>query len=189
MDRTGKIREYLKPYIVDRVHEKIEEAAHMRESCLFSSVTDLLRNALKQQEKYPQWEPSYMGLFHLMTSLITENHKYELTIANQQMYLDEFRVIGCWQPDFLYQDEVEEKCVRKELEKQFIRLNSYEVFYAKRSVFYEYRYIIGVYWKEHLDEIIKLEEFKTLKKATPFIFLFGDYMGEIHTILNYEEVL
>lgn len=189
MDRTEKIREYLKPYIVDHIHEKIEEAVHMQDSGLLLSATALLHNALEQQEQHPQWKPSYIGLFHLMASLITESHEYELTIAGQQMYLDEFRITNCWRPSFLYQDEAEEKCVKKELEKQFIRLNSYEISYAKRFVFYEYRHLIGVYWKDHLDEIIKLEEFKTLKKATPFQFLFGDYMGETHAILNYKEVL
>ena len=189
MDRTEKMREYLKPYIVERVYEKIEEAVHMRENCLLPPVTALLHNALERQEKQPQWRPSYVGLFHLMTSLITESHEYELTIADQQMYLDEYRVIDYWKPEFLYNDEQEERGVRKELEKQFIRLNGYEASYAKRFIFYEYRSIAGVYWKEYLDEIIRLKEFKNLRKASPFRFLFGDYMGETHAVLNYEEVL
>lgn len=189
MDRTEKIREYLKPYIVDCVREKIEEAIHMRENSLLPTTAILLQNALEKQEKQPQWKPSYMGLFHLMTSLITESHEYELIIADQQMYLDEFQVISYWHPEFLYQDVQTEKNVRKELEKQFVRLNNYELSYAKRFIFYEYRNVAGVYWKEHLDEIIKLKEFKNLKKTNPFLFLFGDYMGETHTTLNYEEVL
>lgn len=189
MERTEKIREYLKPYLVERVHQKVEETVHIRQSCMLPSVTVFLQEALEQQEKQPQWKPSYMGLFHLMTSLITESHDYEFIIADQQMYLDDFRVISYWRPDFLYQGEMEEVSVKRELEKRFIRLNSYEVTYAKRFVLYEYRNILGVYWKEHLDEIIKQEEFKKLKKVNPFLFLFGDYMGKTHTILNYEEVL
>ena len=187
MDRTEQIREYLKPYIVNRVHEKIEEAVHMKESHLQPSVADLFSGALERQEEQPQWKASYMGMLHLSTSLITESYEYELFIADKQMYLDAHQVIRFWKPEFLYQDAQEEENVRKELAKRFVRLTSYEVSYAKRFLFYEYRNIAGVYWKENLDKIIKQEGFINLKKTDPFLILFGDYMGKIHTVLSYRE--
>lgn len=187
MDRTEQIREYLKPYIVKRVQRKIEETIQMKVSHLQSSVADLLGGALKRQEEQPQWKPSYMGMLHLSTSLLTESYEYELFIADKQMYLDESQVIRYWKPEFLYQDAQEEDGVRKELTKRFVRLTSYEVSYAKRFLFYEYRNIAGVYWKENLDKIIKLEGFINLKKTDQFLILFGDYMGKIHTVLSYGE--
>lgn len=189
MDRIETIREYLKPYIVERVREKIKTTNSTPKNYLISSVADLIREAIEREEMQTQWKPSYMGLFHLMSSLITESYKFELIIADKQMYLDENQVISHWCPSFLYQDVQEEEYIRNKLQKQFVRLNSYEISYAKRFIFYEYRNIAGVYWRECLDEIIKLEEFRKMKKDIPFLFLFGDYMGEIHKVLDYGEVL
>lgn len=188
MDRMKEIRESLKPYIVNWAREKIEEAASNPEDSLTSAVMSVLKYALKRQRSVPLWKPAYLGLFHLMSSLITESYGYELMVADQQIYLDDSMVTGIWKPDFLHQNEEEEKLIKKVLEKQFVRLNSYEVSYAKRLVFYEYRSITGVYWKEHLDKITGLEEFKCLNKDKPFRFLFGDYMGEVHTVLDDKEV-
>lgn len=188
MDRIETIREYLSPYIVSRIHKKIEEAGRMRGDCLISFAAAAIHDALQREEQQPQWKPSYMGLFHLMTSLITGSHEYELIIADKRMHLDESQVVSYWRPEFLYQDKQEEEYIRKELGKHFVRLSSYEITYAKRFVFYEYRNIMGVYWKEHLAGIMKLEGFVEMRKDTPFRFLFGDYMGETHAVLDYGEV-
>lgn len=189
MDRIEKIRKYLTPYIVGRVREKIGEASKIQGDDLIPAVRSLLRCALDRQEKQPQWKPSQMGLFHLMSSLLTESYEYELLLADQQLYLDGFQVTGFWNPEFLYRNEQEETYVQKELNRRFIRLNSYEISYAKRFVFYEYRSIAGVYFKERLDEITGLEEFQLLKKEKPFQFLHGDYMGDMHIIRQDKEGL
>ena len=86
MDRTEQIQEYLKPYIVNRVHKKIEEAIHMKESHLQPPVADLFGGAMKRQKEQPQWKPSYMGMLHLSTSLLTESYEYELFIADKQCF-------------------------------------------------------------------------------------------------------
>ena len=168
MDRLEQIRDYLQPYLVGRMFEKTEAAGMQKDrDRLLPQAADLLLAALKRQEAQPQWQPSYMSLFHLMTGLLTGSHEYELAVSDQQLYLDELRVARFWSPDFL---------------------NHYEISDAERFVFYSCRSIAGVYWKERLGEITALREFKSLKKARPFRFLFGDYMGEMHTVWEYEEV-
>lgn len=116
MSRLEMIKEYLIPYIVERIQEKIEAADRIQKDSLIPSVAALMHRALVRQEKQPQWKPSYIGLFHLMASLITESYEYELMIADRQMYLDEYQVIGHWCPHFFYQDVREEEYVKKYLE-------------------------------------------------------------------------
>ena len=189
MDRLEQIRDYLQPYLVGRMFEKTEAAGMQKDrDRLLPQAADLLLAALKRQEAQPQWQPSYMSLFHLMTGLLTGSHEYELAVSDQQLYLDELRVARFWSPDFLYSDRQGKQNVGSALKEQFVRLNHCEISYAERFVFYSCRSIAGVYWKEHLGEITALREFKSLKKARPFRFLFGDYMGEMHTVWEYEEV-
>lgn len=189
MDRLEQIQDYLQPYLVGRMFEKTEAAGMQKDrDRLLPQAADLLLAALKRQEAQPQWQPSYMSLFHLMTGLLTGSHEYELAVSDQQLYLDELRVARFWSPDFLYSDRQGKQNVGSALKEQFVRLNHYEISYAERFVFYSCRSIAGVYWKERLGEITALREFKSLKKARPFRFLFGDYMGEMHTVWEYEEV-
>lgn len=182
MDRTETIREYLKPYILKRIHEKTKTAEGVKNDSLIAAVTAALSDAVEMRSMQPAWKPVYMGLFHLMTSLVTESYEYELMITDEQLYLDEFQIVKTWCPDFLYHNVQEEKDIKKELGARFVRLNSYEIAYAKKHLFYEYRSIMEVYWKKQISEIIKLEEFQKLKPDIPVRFLFGDYMGEIHMI-------
>ena len=94
MDRLEQIRDYLQPYLVGRMFEKTEAAGMQKDrDRLLPQAADLLLAALKRQEAQPQWQPSYMSLFHLMTGLLTGSHEYELAVSDQQLYLDRKSVV------------------------------------------------------------------------------------------------
>ena len=185
MVRIEKIQEYMQPYVVYRIKEKIREVENIHEESLVLAVRALLRQALDEQTVKPGWQPAYLGLLHLLTGMVTGSHEYNLLLADSQMYLDRGRITGCWCPPFLYQDNMEEENARNFLQKKFVRLNDYEISCAVGQVFYEYRKLIGVYWKKQLSKIVELEEFKRLTTEKPFLFLFGDFMGKVHICSTY----
>ena len=187
MDRTQDMREYLKPYLVKQMQKKAIEVKKEKNDKLLLSIGTLLEKALKRQEIQNDWLPAYMGLFHFLTGLVTEDHEYEIMIADEQLYLDRSKESHIWYPDFIYFDDGEKE-IKKILQSRFYRLNDYEIMYMKRWLFYEYRNLIGVYWKEQINEVLKCNEFKSLNKHDTFSFLFGDYMGKTYIVLNYEGV-
>lgn len=67
---------------------------------------------------------------------------------------------------------------------EFVRLNDYKISCAVGQVFYEYRKLSGVYWKDQVTKIVELEEFKSLATEKRFLFFWrfygrGTYMFRI----------
>lgn len=187
VDRTEVMIGYLRPYLVNRIQMKIAECKMIEEETLLSKMKTMLQNALVRQSENTEWKPAYMGVFHLLTSLLTEEHEFEIIIADNQLYLDELKIVGEWTPSFIYKNEQELELLKRQLQHKFSRLNDYEVDYIKRWVFYEYRNLIGIYWKNRIGTILSTKEYKRLDKSVPFSFLFGDYMGTMHIILKDEK--
>ena len=179
MDRTEPMREYLKPYLAKRLHRKISEMEKVQKNMFRQTVGDLFQKALLYQRKDSAWKPSCMGLFHLLYGLLNDTPAYQIILADGQFYFDGRQQTEFWYPDFLYRRAEEEEELYKYLRGGFLRVNSYELSYLCHWVFFEYRKLIGVYWKNQVTDITLMEEFQMLNKSFPFDFLFGDYMGEI----------
>jgi hypothetical protein len=186
MERIEKIREYLRPYIVEQTQEKIRKAQLTEGKGLLFTVKNLLEQAWEVQKSDYGWKPAYLALLHLKAGLLAETDEFLILLANREFYLDESRKENYWNPDFWEKTTEEERKVRQELRKKFIQLNQYEISYAMHWVQYECRSIVGVYWKQHLQEILKLEEYRRICKEKPFVFLFGDYMGHLSISLKSE---
>lgn len=184
MDRTKVMIGYLRPYLVEHIHAKIDECKLVEEMTLLPKVKMLLEKALVVQSICPEWRPAYIGVFHLLTGLLTESHEFELIVADEQLYLDELKCVDEWAPEFIYNKEQELVNLIKQLQRKFSGLNDYETNYIRRWIFYEYRNLIGVYWKNQIDKILEFNGYKKLKKSDSFSFLFGDYMGTTHIILK-----
>lgn len=187
MNRIESMKAYLAPYLVEQIYIKIRELRQVPYDNLVSATESLLIKALSKQEEQPEWKPSYMGMFHLMTGLVTGSHEFEIIMADSQLYLDESQVAGFWKPDGFYNDQQEEQYLKEKLQKKFVRINHYEILTMKHWFFYECRNLIEVYWKTGLDRIVTLDKFKGLQINAPFLFLFGDYMGEVHISLKYQK--
>lgn len=187
MDRTEQMREYLKPYLVKRLHRKISEMETVQKNVLQQVVGRLFQKALLCQKEDSAWKPSCIGLFHFLHGLLTDTHEYQFILADGQFYFDEKQQMEFWYPDFLYHCAEEDEELYKYLRAGFMRVNSYELSYLRHWIFYEYRKLIGVYWKNQIMDITLMEEFQMLNKSFPFDFLFGDYMGKVWLTFRYGE--
>lgn len=184
MDRTKQMRGYLKPYLVERMREKAAKMDTIQGDDLILIASRLLQEALVSQREGSSWRPSCMCLFHLLTGLETDTPTYQLLLTDQQVYLDDRQMTGLWHPQFLYDGTEEKGLLQKSLCTHFPRLNGYELSYMCHWIFYEYRKLIGVYWREQAAKLSVLEGFQELDKDIPFYFLFGDYMGETEITLQ-----
>ncbi len=182
MDRLAEIRDFLKAYKTKRIREKLGEiSSYSGKSCL-EHVVRLLQEAEKSAKK--PWEPACLCLFQMFSSLVTDSHEYLFFLTDERLYLDDERVEAPWNADFLYTEERER--IRNELQSRFVRLSEYEVSYAKHWLQYGYGSLMEVYWGERVKEIKELAEFRQLRKKDPFYFLYGDYMGDIRLVSQYQ---
>ncbi len=184
MDRLEAIRDYLKPYKTQRIRENIERIKIYSDEQLLVSVASLLSTAIEVQEQQ-EWEPVCLCLLHLLSSIVTGSHVYQLLLANEQIYLDELQVTGEYEPEFLYKED--KKALKRELQNKFISLSDYECSYAEHWLQYECRGLMEVYWSAQIEKITEMEEFKRLKKKRPVHFIYGDYMGSLKRVSLYEE--
>ena len=184
MDRLEAIKNYLKPYKTQQMRKKIEGLKTCSDNQLLVSVNMLLQTALETQ-KQQDWEPVCLCLFHFLSSIVTGSHKYQVFLADEQIYLDTNQIACDYRADFLYQEDF--GMLKKELQDKFTCISDYELSYSEHWLQYENRKLMEVFWKKQTEEIIKLETFKQLRKKTPFRFLFGDYMGTLKLVALCEE--
>lgn len=179
MNRLEAMREYLRPYAVRQLERKIAEIKDCSSEVFIKQMKNIFHRAGKVQKEYPQWRPEAVCLLHLMTGLVTGSYEYQILLSDKQLYLDKLQVTGYWRPEIFQEDSEDKEALKKHLSKRFIHLTDYEISYMKRWVFYECRMLPEVFWSLYVDEIRKTEEFCRLEKGERFLFLAGDYMGEL----------
>jgi hypothetical protein len=186
MTRLEAMERYLKPFINDQIKRKITDVKKQRLDIIPKEIEEILSVALEKQKKQI-WEPAYMSIFHLHSSLMTGTYEYQICLMNGRMYFDDECVSYNWFPAFLYDNLDEERsALSGELKRKFVRIKEYEIDYAVRQLAKEYKKVMEVYLTKMLDGLYQNEVFIKLKKEVPFHFIFGDYMGEIRSILTYE---
>jgi hypothetical protein len=158
MTRLEEMERYLRPFLYDRVRKKVAGTEMRVTDCVPKEIEALLWEAVKRQGT-ETWKPAYLAVFHFHSSLLTGTYQYQVHLMNEQMYFDD-NVVECdWFPSFLYGTMEEEKeALSQELKRKFVRVKEYEINHGLRRLAKEYK----------------------------FHFLFGDYMGEIKSILTYE---
>ena len=179
MTRLETMMEYLKPYAVRKLEEHLKKQKKQSPDQLLLRVEEVLEKALETQRQFPEWKPETLCLFHLFSSLVTETYENEIMLADRQFYLDVHQVTGCWKPKIFAEDGMTERHLRRELEKKFVQITDYEVSYLKHWIFYECRGMLEVYWTILTEKIENTENFWKLKKGEDFVFLAGEYMGEL----------
>lgn len=186
MTRLEAMERYLKPFIVDRVKAKIHSVKDEKDDSICQAANNLLLEAAKRQQ-ICTWIPTYLAVFHLNSSLVTGTYEYQICLMDEQMYLDRDQIEIYWKPGKIYADlDQETELIKKELRKKFVRITEYEVCYLFRQLIKEYKKVTEVSIRKSIQRIIKEQAFEELKKKNPFIFLYGDYMGEIKQIFKYE---
>ena len=186
MTRIETMEQYLKPFIYDHVRKKVKSIDPLKYNSVLKEIQDFLWSAVKKQ-KTDGWVPAHLAVFHLKSSLFTGTYRYQICLMNEKMYFDDSFEEFEWFPSFLYGTMEEEKAVLSyELKRNFVRVKEYEINYGLRQLAKEYKKVMEVYLIKTFCYLNENSAFIELEKKEPFHFLFGDYMGEIKSILIYE---
>lgn len=192
MNRLRDLERYIEPYIIERIIEiikkvkmKKEQIADPDQASFIKTVKILIEKALNYQQIDQNWEVKYLSVFHLKSSLITKSYQYQICLTDELFYLDQKQIVADWIPEVIYDQLAEEqKLLVKYLMKKFVRLQEYEVTYLMQKLVEEYKKVIEVYLANIVSYMTASETYQSLQKKNPFLFLYGDYLGEIKMIAS-----
>ncbi|WP_143322438.1 hypothetical protein [Clostridium sp. HBUAS56010] len=186
MTRLEAMEQYLRPFLYNQVRKKVICMESRITDCVPKEIEDLLWAAV-QRQRTDTWTPAYLSVFHLHSSLLTGTYKYQICLMNEQIYFDDDFEEENWFPAFLYSTMADERAaLSQELKKNFVRVKEYEINYGLRQLAKEYKKVMEVCLIKMLCHMHENPAFMGLRKQEPFHFIFGDYMGEIKSILEYK---
>lgn len=186
MTRLETIERYLRPFLHNLVRKKVMILEQQIADCIPKEIEAFLWAAVERQ-RTDTWTPAYLSVFHLHSSSLTGTYQYQVLLMDEKMYFDDSLEECDWFPAFLYGSMEEEKAALSyELKKNFVRVTEYEINHGLRQLAKEYKKVMEVYLIKTLCYLHENPAFMELEKKEPFHFLFGDYMGEIKSILIYE---
>lgn len=186
MTRIEVMEQYLKPFIYDHIKKKFKSIDPITYNSVPKEIQNVLWSAVKKQ-KTDGWVPAHLAVFHLNSSLLTRTYCYQIRLMDEKVYFDDQFEESYWLPSFMYGAIDEEKTVLSQvLKSKFARVKEYEINHGLRQLVREYKKVMEVYLIKMLYYLNENSAFIELEKKEPFHFLFGDYMGEIKSILIYE---
>lgn len=184
MDRRTEIKQYLLPYRVEWMNERVEKAAvdikcSIKEE-LFPVLQEMAEAIITKQKQRKTEECAYLLICFLRSSIVTGSHEYMAILSDQTLYLDENREERYWCPKQLYNGLKEDALQAvKRVTGHFIRVSDYEKEFVQRLIEEDYISFIETGLVRRLEEIQKLEPFQQMKKTGSFQCFFGEYMGDV----------
>lgn len=184
MDRCQEMKEFLLPYRVKWLNERMEGIQEDTSSSIKNDLLPILQEMIKQviqmQEEGNANDIVYLMVCYLRSSMITGSHDYLVMLSDQALYLDDRRVERYWCPKQLYSGEAEDiLSAQKEIKNKFIRVSEYEKNYVRQLVEEEYFSFLEVGLSKELPQIQEWEIFRHMKKERGFQCVYGEYMGDL----------
>lgn len=123
-----------------------------------------------------EWK--YLEICYLHTGLLMKNYEYKINLYNSLHLLDNEQLGMRISFEFIYQYFEEDiRYLLQRLNRQMQKVYSNEMMEIKEYCNKYYIGMVNKYLKDTLPELTKLESFQNMKKAEPFLVLFGEYMG------------
>lgn len=179
-----EIKQYLLPYRVEWMNERIEKAGVDIECCIIEGLLPILKEMaeaiITKQRQRKTVESANLLICFLRSSIVTGSHEYMAILSDQTLYLDENREERYWCPKQLYNGLKEDVFQAvKRVTSHFIRVSDYEKEFVQGLIEEDYISFIETGLATQLEAIQKLEAFQQIKKQGSFQCFFGEYMGDI----------
>jgi len=183
MDRRKDLEDYLEEYRKKR-GEKKRERLKEQENQMFSAIEGGLKLLIekhgRKQREEGENRVNYVFLCRLLSSSYTDSREIVLGMSDSFLYLDERKSLVCWSLPVLYEGIEEEMAqVRKLLQKRFIRLEEFELFYIKKK-------LLDDNWEQFQDSVSFLAgqaagvlAHSGILLEDEVIFLYGNYMDDM----------
>jgi hypothetical protein len=183
MDRRKELEDHLEEYRKKRREEKRE---HLKEQenqmfpALESGLKLLIEKHGRRQREEGENRVKYVFLCRLLSSGYTDSREIVLGMSDSFLYLDEGKSLVYWRLPILYEGIEEDMAqVRKLLQKSFIRLEEFELFYIKKK-------LLDDNWEQFQDSVSFLAAQAAgvlahggILLEDEVVFLYGNYMDDM----------
>lgn len=183
MKRLKSMEKYLNSYMVKWLEIQIESVKQADTKELENIIKKLFMRIDNIQDSCI-WKPAYLSVFFLYSSLVTKTCEYQICLSNNEMYFDKQMLNEYWRPPYIDVPEVE--LLRTILKKKFVRIQDYELIYLQRMFAEQYKKILEVYMSKVFRDVAQTLWFQAVHKEKMFVFVYGEYMGEIKPVLILE---
>jgi hypothetical protein len=183
MDRRKELEDYLEEYRKKRGEEKRERLKEQENQMFFAiegGLKLLIEKHGRKQREEGENRVNYVFLCRLLSSSYTDSGEIVLGMSDSFLYLDERKSLVCWSLPVLYEGIEEDMAqVRKLLQKRFIRLEEFELFYIKKK-------LLDDNWEQFQDSASFLAgqaagvlAHSGILLEDEVIFLYGNYMDDM----------
>lgn len=145
----------------------------------FEQVLFKLVNTTRQQQLSGGKKAiKYFAASFLLSSTITESWDFQLSLLDNQQFLDPVESCVYWRPSWLIPAlENDKNILLSEMKKRIIRLHSYEIDPIWRAYVCGFYYaIVGDFFAKHLKKTAKKAGFDILAKEDEVELIFGGFM-------------
>lgn len=188
MDRLDEIKKYLLPYRMKWLNRRVESVS-MDVSCsiqqgLIPILQEMTYEVISRQESGIDRKDTYLLIFYLRSSIVTQSHDYFIMLTDRMLYLDDRRVERYWYPERLYRKLAEDiELAQKEVVNRFIRVTDHEKEFVRQLVEEDYFSFLEIGLSKELPHIQEWEILSNMKRYGELHCFYGEYMGEIKRLL------
>lgn len=192
MNRSLEFEEYIKEY---RSERKTSKRAFLKSNDtelhpdLYQRICYLVKEQIQKQVEGKQDKIKYLFLCRLLSGAYTQNFEAILGLSNSMLYLDENKSLTYWRPALIYNNiDQDMKEVERLLNKKFIRLQEYELFYLKQKLLDDDWELLEECLPTMIERNIRMITENSLLLDKQFLVLCGRYKEELPVIwMTYTE--
>lgn len=161
----------------DEIKDKEPKIELMR---AMDRVFDLTYRA--QTEKSKQ-EIAFINVHYLRASLLDESFSLLINTYSERYYLDAVDCFTEWVPKEInsYFEEDMENLEKKIIQKN-IMITQKELFDIRKKHYFDYIFLLLIYVKQCLEDIVSLKSFMRMKKKERIFIQYGEIYGQITPI-------
>lgn len=147
---------------------------------LHQSVGHLIEQARSQQSECGKGPIQYVTTSYLLSSAITGSYEFQLSIQDEQYFLDPVECSADWRPSWLFSYAEEDlAAVLTALQRKIPRLRPYELDALWRAYVCEFYYgLAGLFLAEHMKAVAEAEGLCHLQVKDEVLFVFGGLMDQ-----------
>lgn len=133
----------------------------------------------KKQEREKKGTICYVNVNYLRWAVLQEEIEVQMTAYGEGYYLEQEINHGIWKPSKLttyFQEDL--KAFQVAARKKIFGFSLLDYDKAKEEYSNRYFFLLGVYFREMVKQVVALESFQQLEKGEGCRFVFGGYMEQ-----------
>lgn len=165
----------------ERVKRAYEAEKEKTDSSFLQQMDKLFIQCHKMQQEGRKNAIGYAMIYPLRMGFQSNTYEIMISLLDNEGYSDRKEVITYWIPEYLIPViEEEKKYYEKALQKQFVRVMSYEKKDALTEMFAQcYFEPLENFFENQIESCKALESYQAMGKEDNIMFLYGEYMEKM----------